>query len=1512
MPRINRRVLIVSLLVVVVAALSVLMLHRYQVGQQSEFFVQQARRAVEEGSLPEAVSFYNRALRMEPNDAEALLELAEILETLGDTRNAFLTSLRAERLKPGDAQNELRLARLAVQLERYADALERINDLLEDGQGNRATLLTLKGDALVGLREFGFGVFSPEEASSNEASDASGTEDVTAASEIAAGDNAISAYRAAIETGEAPIETYIKLATVLTDSVARPQEGLKVLDLLLKQYPQDPDAHVARGRFFLDQTGGLTPSVTTDTSGSLKANLDRAEESATRALELAPESRESLEFAVTVAMQREELRRAMELSQRGIQLFPDSAMFYRVASRAAAKLAEDSSISTAEKEKLMAESQRYLESGIARLPGAVELRWNLANQLLDDKNGDPEAARKHINQLENTNFSKPLQSFLKGKLLAVTGDSKKAIEELEKSRSGLRDSKELLRLVDLTLAAIYEEREQFDEQVSTLRRVVESNPRWLPGHERLAAAYMKLGRLDEAVQQYEVVANRPNGSITAPLNFAWLLYSQNLGRPQESRDWSQFETVLDAMSKDPKRASDVAVLRAKMLLVQGKGDEARSVLQSAPDQAAVWSDRVLLEIDEREWERAEELLNQAVSEIGETPTLRYASARLLVDQGKQDLSEQLAKLATKTPNWSEDQQDDFASLMIPLLVSSGESRLAEEVVDRQREKDPSDLNAQKQKMELVYREYQVKLQEGSENEQSIDPADRDRLVSEMGSVTSDLRQTVGEGALWNCGTALQKVMETESWDLDQETSGEAQKHLSDAARQRPNLDLIPALSGSIYERAGESEKAIEAYQRAISLGWRQTATLQHLLALLTEEKRFAEADGIIRQLLQGGKSVSAEMARYASVVSYRNADMRRALVHAREAASQSKSEGDYLWLARMEELTKHSSEADAAYQNAIQSADDPTSARLAWIGYLNRNARLGEARKALAEAEESAEPSDPGSLINVAKGYLALPDKAEAARVLSAIDLSTLEGIKRNEEAFALVSSIKSRDDAVEFLQRLIEVSGESQGEQSKVAKWARRTLALTLAESRASDNYARAQRLISRNLSHEPESQDDLVARAIVDAIYLGKSNPEKPLKQFEELLENYDWEPTLNEKFMMGQLYAADKQTKKASDLMMPLLLDEELCEPKYEQIYAKLLLDRGEPTEADLWVSRLVKQNVQDAATAKLLADIRFQRSQYDELLSNLTASSAASASRGQARETEWFVGATTLAKRYAMVAEYADQLEKQLRVVQNDGSSNGKLTNRLKTAAQRFRAAEESMADRLAKSDETPEVENALRLLQQGHCDQAAISLQKSAASASEEELVAFADAVFAGDVCSAKSLAAIESVYKPLLKQNSTDATIAVIVARLNEKRGDFERAISIYESILLDDPDQVVAINNLATLLGLTEKNAPLAVEICSKAIDKQGEKFFLLDTRGVSRLKAGDVDGAIRDFERAGELYPNAVTLFHLAWAAREKGMTNQARELADRAAGRGLTSGELHPLEQPIWESFQAPWDR
>jgi Tfp pilus assembly protein PilF len=498
-------------------------------------------------------------------------------------------------------------------------------------------------------------------------------------------------------------------------------------------------------------------------------------------------------------------------------------------------------------------------------------------------------------------------------------------------------------------------------------------------------------------------------------------------------------------------------------------------------------------------------------------------------------------------------------------------------------------------------------------------------------------------------------------------------------------------------------------------------------------------------------------------------------------------------------------------------------------------------------------------------------------RLLAGIDLGQLKSLEEYQRYFALASD-RAVGQRQAFLQTLI--GADTTTTDPEIIRWARRQLAMELINEADGTKIPSAQALVAKNLETDPQSIEDRKILAIIATVQKGNTNPAEPMGLFRDLLRD-GWLPTPDEQFVLGQLFIAGGDWSEGSRYFTQLLNRTEGRNPEHIKRYIRLLISRRDGTEAELWLDVLRRDGVQDPDTAEMLAEIRYLRSQHEQLLRDLLAQETSYP------ETAWFQATLSLRRRFEMLTAYATRL-------QQDGRD---------ALYERFAAASESMRTELESAADFPGSFYAAQLLARKEYRSAISALERVIASSTQDDLVMFTDTLLASPEVPTDQVERLEKVLASVDRPDDLPV-LRVLVARLREMRGDYSGAEGIYRELLAANPKNTVVLNNLANLLALKRVKPEEALSLIEQAIALLGETPMLLDTRAMCHLAAGQLPLARKDMETAVAAYPHPLLRFHLAQTMFEAREFALAKQEFDRALRAGLQRTMLPVLEQPLYD--------
>ena len=164
-----------------------------------------------------------------------------------------------------------------------------------------------------------------------------------------------------------------------------------------------------------------------------------------------------------------------------------------------------------------------------------------------------------------------------------------------------------------------------------------------------------------------------------------------------------------------------------------------------------------------------------------------------------------------------------------------------------------------------------------------------------------------------------------------------------------------------------------------------------------------------------------------------------------------------------------------------------------------------------------------------------------------------------------------------------------------------------------------------------------------------------------------------------------------------------------------------------------------------------------------------------------------------------------------------------------------------------------------------------------------------------------------SVLQDGVDANPDDVELSVTLAGLHEKKGDVEAAINLYETVLLNNADNLIVTNNLAALLSehrTDTKSLNRAKELADKM--KEAQQPVILDTVGWVYYKTGSYADAVDILKKVVEKAPEiAVFNYHLGMTYHKLGDKKSAKQYISKSlstetdfAGRSEAEAVLKTL--------------
>jgi tetratricopeptide (TPR) repeat protein len=162
----------------------------------------------------------------------------------------------------------------------------------------------------------------------------------------------------------------------------------------------------------------------------------------------------------------------------------------------------------------------------------------------------------------------------------------------------------------------------------------------------------------------------------------------------------------------------------------------------------------------------------------------------------------------------------------------------------------------------------------------------------------------------------------------------------------------------------------------------------------------------------------------------------------------------------------------------------------------------------------------------------------------------------------------------------------------------------------------------------------------------------------------------------------------------------------------------------------------------------------------------------------------------------------------------------------------------------------------------------------------------------------------EEMLRMILNKDSNCVEAMSVLATLLQTTGRSGESTELYQKILTLQPDNVIAINNLAWIMCEEQGRFQQALELAEKGLKILPNYIDLIDTRGIAYYRLGEFNKAIQDFTTCIKLYPKGnpsetASRFHLARAFAALGEKNKAIEQLNQALNSESQTKVLSPKD-------------
>jgi len=162
----------------------------------------------------------------------------------------------------------------------------------------------------------------------------------------------------------------------------------------------------------------------------------------------------------------------------------------------------------------------------------------------------------------------------------------------------------------------------------------------------------------------------------------------------------------------------------------------------------------------------------------------------------------------------------------------------------------------------------------------------------------------------------------------------------------------------------------------------------------------------------------------------------------------------------------------------------------------------------------------------------------------------------------------------------------------------------------------------------------------------------------------------------------------------------------------------------------------------------------------------------------------------------------------------------------------------------------------------------------------------------------------ENILRRTLKRHQNSLSAMNTLAMLLQMTERTAEATALYQESIKIQPDNIIAINNLAWIMCDQQGKPQQALKLAQRGLKLAPDYIDLIDTRGVIYCRLGEYNKAVKDFDRCLKLYgensPAAVaSRFHLGKALAGLGQKEKAAQNLKKTLELNAKIGGLSPTD-------------
>lgn len=1237
------------------------------------------------------------------------------------------------------------------------------------------------------------------------------------------------------------LEAYVTLAQLLMRRSLDVQQALKVANQLVNANEENYRAFLLRGK--------LLPYILG------KDGRERGYDDVKQAFKMAPDQVDALLAMALMHMEKKEPDVARDYITKGME---------KAETRYEKSRLYNMLVSINIQHEDMEVVSKTIEEGLEAIPYDGDLMWTKARMLLDAKKHDEVRAMKK--DLLRAELSSSMIDYLEARILMDSGEFLAAVKQMEEIRPSVRPLVQYE--IDAYLSAGYVRTGQLDLRLATIGRMIQARPDELTSHENYVVTLDSLNRSGEALAYLrEVMAQLERDEKPIPRSLKNLEASLDMkvtfSTAVDDVDSADLKRIQEKVTKiwndeeipEFRRVTMVVDLFRKLNRIDDARTWIRNGLEKDPSQFGLWA----LSLDfAKTPEEAQETLQKMEKVFAKDHDLEMRSmrSRLAVKYSPDTAADVINAQLQDTSQFSDEQVTSLYYELgaLQLILKNREEGL--KLLNMAHEKAP-------RRLDIVSAMF-------DEAKRGDDPKELQLAVDRIEKITTrndDTWQMAEAGRIvW---MVTRKLAPPE--DLDR-----AREFVQSIRSRRP--EWLPAIieESSIYRLSGRGDAALESLKAAHQLQPTNAQIIRLIAQSYKDQGQTDEANQWMARLPMAMRSANDNRASLSLLweqrANWTNTEVAAALRMLEQVAPFTTEEVmDLVWRSQILLQAGKNDDAEAAARRAKDLDNQRLEVWTNLVSVLHRQGKSQEVQQYMLEAEKVL-PEDQRPIV-LGRCYALIDNyKMAQASFNFALQQNPDDMSVKRLLAESLILA-RDRQKATDYIRGILKTA-DPENDPGTVA-WARRRLAVLLAETNVYSSFNEALQLIEQNAVNGVLEGENLAVWLTLCSRRAEKQSWERALRRLDDIAERRSL--TISELFMRATLLEkyGDIHWDEVHQIMTSLLAGGGGTPARIET-WVNWLLERKRVSEAKTWAAN----NLDPNSITKITVDVhdlasRNRNKDALQRLASRTPQSIDSAPRLRA------------ALSIANIAESVGQYDKQFYAYAEAQYKRvyDVLPNQVLFLARAMGV----------NNDDVTKIQQAVALCLGAEEKKVA----KGAIAATLVRILRDNQDRLKSDLSSI--LPTVSKWFDEAVQADQADLALNWQVAFYFDLISEFDRAEREYQRII-DSPgisefDRGVAMNNLAYALALNGKRErPLRLINDAEAL--LGPTGEVIDTRGYIRMVRGELDKAIADFKEAIENGLNvAPKHFHMALAQDQMGNKDEAETAWKQALSFGLNKMDIHP---------------